>query len=66
MSESTTCDETTSTTHYGQKLPGVEKKVKQIFLKKKNYQGEKWNKKIDGKSCFITSGAFGYGLLYGT
>ena len=24
----------------------------------------KWNRKMGGKSCFITSGAFGHGLLY--
>ena len=22
----------------------------------------KWNRKMDGRSCFITTGAFGYGL----
>ena len=26
-------------------------------------QGEKWNKKMGGRSCFITSGAFGHGLM---
>ena len=25
-------------------------------------QGEKWNKKMGGRSCFITSGAFRHGL----
>ena len=26
-------------------------------------QGQKWNKKMGGSSCFITSGAFGHGLV---
>ena len=28
-------------------------------------QGENWNKKMGGRSCFITSGAFGHGLQCG-
>ena len=27
-------------------------------------EGDKWNKKIGGRSLFITSGAFGHGLLH--
>ena len=45
---------------YGQKLPGVENKVKKNTTKK----GEKWNKKMGGRSFFITSGAFGHGQVY--
>ena len=46
------------------KLPGVEKKVKDFKKKKENLnKGEKWNKKMGGRSCFITLGAFGHGLL---
>ena len=26
--------------------------------------GQKWNKKMGGRSCFVTSGAFGDTLLY--
>ena len=42
---------------YGQKVTRSRKKER-----KKN-QGDKWNKKMGGRSCFITSGAFGHGLL---
>ena len=45
------------------KLPRVEKKFKKNFKQKKLWGG-KWNKKMGGRSCFITSGAFGHGLLY--
>ena len=45
------------------KLPGVEKRSKKV-LKKKFNSGQKWNKKMGGRSCFITSGAFGDTLLY--
>ena len=44
-------------------LPGVEIKVGKMFIKKKN-QGSKWNKKMGGRSCFVTIGAFGHGLLH--
>ena len=48
------------------KLPKVEKKFA-IFFKHKNLiQDEKWNKKMGGRSCFITSGAFGDTLQYST
>ena len=30
----------------------------------KQKEQEKWNKKMDGRSCFITSGAFGDTLMY--
>ena len=40
------------------KLPGVEKMFENFF-KKKLIQDKKWNKKIGGRNCFITSGAFG-------
>ena len=45
------------------KLPRVEKKVQS--KKKKKKKGEKWNKKMGGRSCFITNGAVGHGLLSG-
>ena len=44
------------------KLPGVEKKVEKNF-KKKIIWDKKWNKKMGGRICFITSGAFGDTLL---
>ena len=48
----------------GSKIPGGGKKVdKTSKNKKKNYQGSKWNQKFEGRSCFITIGAFGHGLL---
>ena len=36
------------------KLPGAEKNLK---------DWTKWNRKMGGRSCFITSGAFGHGLV---
>ena len=50
---------------YGQKVTRSGKKVekkKKKEKKEKKHQGEKWNKKIGGRSCFITRGAFGHGL----
>ena len=44
------------------KLPGAEKKVKKNFKKKNLKDWTKWNRKMGGRSCFITSGAFGHGL----
>ena len=41
------------------KLRGVEKKDNKIFTTKNLNQGEKFNKKMGGRCCFITSGAFG-------
>ena len=38
------------------------KKVETFFQKISN-QGEKFYKKMGDKSCFITSGAFGHGLI---
>ena len=46
------------------KLPGPEKKVEQNLKKKNLKDWTKWNKKMGGRSCFITSGALGDTLLY--
>ena len=46
---------------HSQKLTGVEKKGNKN-LKKKSNKGEKWNKIMGGRSCFVTRGAFGHGL----
>ena len=43
------------------KLTGAEKKVKKKF-KKNLKDSTKWNRKMGGRSCFLTSGAFGHGL----
>ena len=48
---------------YGQKVTRSEKNVKHFSKKKKLNQGEKWNKKMGGRSFFVTSGAFTHGLL---
>ena len=37
---------------------------KQNFKKKNQKYWTKWNRKMGGRSCFITSGAFGHGLRY--
>ena len=44
------------------KLPRVEKKVKLNFKKKNLKDWTKLNRKMGGRSCSITSGAFGHGL----
>ena len=44
-------------------LTGAEKKVKKNFQKKNLKYWTKWNRKMSGRSCFITSGAFGHGLV---
>ena len=46
-----------------EKLTGAEKKVNKKTSKNKIKDLTKWNRKMGGKSCFITSGAFGHGLL---
>ena len=48
---------------YRQKVTGAEKKVKKKFQKKNLKDWTKWNRKMGGRSCFITSGAFGHGLM---
>ena len=49
----------------GQKDNRSRKKFKLKKKKKKNLKDcTKWNRKMGGRSCFITSGAFGHGLVY--
>ena len=43
---------------------GVSKSYPECKKGLKKNKVAKWNKKMDGRSCYFTSGAFGPGLLY--
>ena len=50
---------------YGPIVTRTRKKGQKKISKEKNLKDwTKWNRKMGGISCFITSGAFGHGLLY--
>ena len=50
---------------YGQKVNRSRKKAEKFEEKKKNMKGwTKWNRKMGGRSGFITSGDFGHGVVY--
>ena len=59
----TTLENVSNFSPCGQKVTRSRKKVKKNSQKKNLKDLTKWNRKMGGRSCFITSGAFGHGLL---